>query len=94
MSSKVTLILAFIASTVIPFIQEVSDFISSLKLGVYSHEASNALSSLVDDIRNDLHQEPLKDSSNAKSDVMSSISAKKRREDDFAPPWSRFLSNR
>nr|CDL66975.1 unnamed protein product [uncultured bacterium] len=94
MSSKVTIILAFIASTVIPFIQEVSDFISSLKLGVYSHEASSALSSLVDDIRSDLNHESSKDSSSPKSDAVSTMSSKKRREDDFAPPWSRFLSNR
>lgn len=43
---RVTAILAFIASTVIPFIQELSDFISSLKSGTYSHSASSALTSL------------------------------------------------
>lgn len=51
MSNKATMILTFIVSTLVPFIQEVVDFIEALKNG---QSASVALRSLSSDVGDDL----------------------------------------
>lgn len=54
MSNKTTAILTFLVSTVIPFIQEVVDFIDMFRTGTYDKSGSNALRSLSADMQNDL----------------------------------------
>ena len=54
MSNKTTAILTFIVSTVIPFIQEVVDFISMFRTGSYDKNASAALKSISLAMQDDL----------------------------------------
>lgn len=54
MSNKTTAILTFIVSTVIPFIQEIVDFISMFRTGSYDKSGSSALSSLAAAVQSDL----------------------------------------
>lgn len=87
MSIKVTAILAFLASTVIPFIQEVCDFIESLKKGSYSPSKSAALSSLADDCIKTIMDESGKDKH--LEDYAQPVASK--RAESRPSPWSRFI---
>ena len=46
MSNKTTAILTFLVSTVIPFIQEVVDFIDMFRTGKYNREGSASLKAI------------------------------------------------
>ena len=87
MSLRITAILAFIASTVIPFIQEVLDFIESLKKGSYSSSKSAALSSLADECIKTIMDESGKEK---KLENYTQPVASKRTE-SHPSPWSRFI---
>lgn len=87
MSIKVTAILAFLASTVIPFIQEVCDFIESLKKGSYSPSKSAALSSLADECIKTIMDES---GHEKKIEDYAQPMASKRTE-SRPSPWSRFI---
>lgn len=87
MSIKITAILAFVASTVIPFIQEVLDFIESLKKGSYSRAKSDMLSSLADDCIKTIMDESGKDKK--LEDYAQPVASK--RAESRPSPWSRFI---
>lgn len=84
---RVTAILAFLASTVIPFIQEVADFIESLKKGSYSSKTSQALSTLSDECISTV----MANSGREKTidDYVKQASVSKERPKQNA--WSRFI---
>lgn len=54
MSNKTTAILTFLVSTVIPFIQEVVDFISMFRTGTYDKSGSDSLRSISLAMQDDL----------------------------------------
>lgn len=54
MSNKTTAILTFLVSTVIPFIQEVVDFIDMFRTGKYNREGSASLKALSLAMQDDL----------------------------------------
>lgn len=54
MSNKTTAILTFLVSTVIPFIQEVVDFIDMFRHGTYNREGSASLKAISLAMQNDL----------------------------------------
>lgn len=54
MSNKTTAILTFLVSTVIPFIQEVVDFIDMFRTGTYNREGSESLKSISRAMQDDL----------------------------------------
>lgn len=54
MSNKTTAILTFLVSTVIPFIQEVVDFISMFRTGSYDKSGSDSLRSISLAMQDDL----------------------------------------
>lgn len=54
MSNKTTAILTFLVSTVIPFIQEVVDFIDMFRHGTYDREGSASLKAISAAIQDDL----------------------------------------
>lgn len=54
MSNKTTAILTFLVSTVIPFIQEVVDFIDMFRHGTYNREGSASLKAISLAMQDDL----------------------------------------
>jgi hypothetical protein len=54
MSNKTTAILTFLVSTVIPFIQEVVDFIDMFRTGKYNREGSASLKAISLAMQDDL----------------------------------------
>lgn len=54
MSNKTTAILTFLVSTVIPFIQEVVDFIDMFRTGTYNREGSASLKAISVAMQDDL----------------------------------------
>lgn len=54
MSNKTTAILTFLVSTVIPFIQEVVDFIDMFRHGTYNREGSASLKAISAAMQDDL----------------------------------------
>lgn len=54
MSNKTTAILTFLVSTVIPFIQEVVDFIDMFRTGSYNRDASASLKAISLAMQDDL----------------------------------------
>jgi hypothetical protein len=54
MSNKTTAILTFLVSTVIPFIQEVVDFIDMFRTGKYDREGSSSLKAISLAVQDDL----------------------------------------
>nr|DAT63864.1 MAG TPA: hypothetical protein [Microviridae sp.] len=54
MSNKTTAILTFLVSTVIPFIQEVVDFIDMFRTGSYNREGSASLKAISLSMQDDL----------------------------------------
>ena len=54
MSNKTTAILTFLVSTVIPFIQDIVDFIDMFRTGKYNHEGSSALKAMSMAMQDDL----------------------------------------
>lgn len=85
MSNKTTAILTFIVSTVIPFIQEIVDFISMFRTGTYDKSGSSALSNLAAAVQSDLQN----CSAQNESEVNISPVSFQHRTD--SKPYSRFL---
>lgn len=54
MSNKTTAILTFLVSTVIPFIQEIVDFVEMFRTGSYNREGSSALKAMSLAMQDDL----------------------------------------
>lgn len=54
MSNKTTAILTFLVSTVIPFIQDVVDFIDMFRTGKYNREGSSSLKAISLAMQDDL----------------------------------------
>lgn len=54
MSNKTTAILTFLVSTVIPFIQEVVDFVDMFRHGTYNREGSASLKAISAAMQDDL----------------------------------------
>lgn len=54
MSNKTTAILTFLVSTVIPFIQEIVDFVEMFRTGSYNREGSSALKAMSIAMQDDL----------------------------------------
>ena len=54
MSNKTTAILTFLVSTVIPFIQEIVDFIEMFRTGSYNREGSSTLKAMSMAMQDDL----------------------------------------
>lgn len=54
MSNKTTAILTFLVSTVIPFIQEIVDFVEMFRTGSYNREGSSALKAMSMAMQDDL----------------------------------------
>lgn len=54
MSNKTTAILTFLVSTVIPFIQEVVDFVEMFRHGTYDREGSASLKAISSAMQDDL----------------------------------------
>ena len=54
MSNKTTAVLTFLVSTVIPFIQEVVDFIDMFRTGTYNREGSASLKAISVAMQDDL----------------------------------------
>ena len=54
MSNKTTAILTFLVSTVIPFIQEIVDFVEMFRTGSYNREGSASLKAMSMAIQDDL----------------------------------------
>ena len=54
MSNKTTAILTFLVSTVIPFIQEIVDFVEMFRTGKYNREGSSALKAISLAMQDDL----------------------------------------
>lgn len=54
MSNKTTAILTFLVSTVIPFIQEVVDFVDMFRHGTYNREGSASLKAISVAMQDDL----------------------------------------
>lgn len=94
MNTKTTAILTFLVSTVIPFIQEVVDFISAFRTGSYSSEASSALRNIAFDVEQDLQA-----AATAKKSVedyavpVNNPSQKSLKVEKDDRRWSRFLQN-
>ena len=84
MSNKTTAILTFIVSTVIPFIQEVVDFISMFRTGSYDKNGSAALKSISLAMQDDLVNMQKRE---VKADEPSFCAAERQEE----KPYSRFL---
>lgn len=84
MSNKTTAILTFLVSTVIPFIQEVVDFISMFRTGTYDKSGSESLRSISLAMQDDLVNMQKRE---VKADSASFCSADRQEE----KPYSRFL---
>lgn len=54
MSNKTTAILTFLVSTVIPFIQEIVDFVEMFRTGSYNREGSATLKAMSMSLQDDL----------------------------------------
>lgn len=54
MNNKTTAILTFLVSTVVPFIQEVVDFISMFRTGTYDKDGSSTLKAISLSMQDDL----------------------------------------
>lgn len=86
MNNKTTAILTFLVSTVIPFVQEVVDFISAFRTGSYDKSASGALREVAFAMQDDLVN--MQKREKTIDDYAQPVSAKK---DDSSKSWSRFL---
>lgn len=82
MSNKTTAILTFLVSTVVPFIQEVVDFISMFRTGSYNAQAAQTLRDISASMQDDLVNMQKRDTKNDISFCNQSSEEK---------PYSRFL---
>ena len=88
MNNKTTAILTFLVSTVIPFIQEVVDFISAFRTGSYDKSASGALREVAFAMQDDLVN--MQKRGKTIDDYAQPVSASSQKEDS-SKSWSRFL---